>query len=120
MLDPQGQREVMETISRLNREGVTVIHITHAMEEAVLCRRVIVLAAGQVAMDGPPADVFSRAEELQRLRLVLPPIPALAHRLRTDGLPLPDHILHTEDLVVAVTSLARERVGQGRTADGAD
>ncbi len=120
MLDPQGQREVMETISRLNGEGVTVIHITHAMEEAVQCRRVIVLASGRVAMDGPPAEVFSRPDELQRLRLVLPPIPALAHRLRSEGLPVPDHILRVEDLAAAITSLARERVGPGRVGDGAD
>src|SRR5438046_9590997 len=98
MPDPQGQLEVMETIQRLNRDGVTVIHITHAMEEAVQCPRVIVLADGRVAMDGPPAEVFSRVEELERFRLVLPPIPALAHRLRRDGLPVPEGILFAAEL----------------------
>ncbi len=120
MLDPQGQREVMETISRLNRDGVTVIHITHAMEEAVSCSRVIVLAGGRVGMDGPPAEVFSRVEELEQLRLVLPPIPALAHRLRRAGLPIPDRILTAEELAAAVTRLAAERVGLGRVGNGAD
>src|SRR3989441_11499129 len=72
MLDPLGQREVMETIHTLNREGVTVIHITHAMEEAAQCPRMIVLSSGRVAMDGLPVDVFSRADDLHRLRLVLP------------------------------------------------
>jgi energy-coupling factor transport system ATP-binding protein len=120
MLDPQGQREVMETVHLLNREGVTVIHITHAMEEVAQCRRVIVLSEGRVAMDGPPADVFSRADDLSRLRLVLPPIPALAHELRRDGLPLPERILDADDLAVAIASLATERVGQGGVGHGAD
>src|SRR5437667_283524 len=119
MLDPQGQREVMETIQRLNRDGVTVIHITHAMEEAVQCPRVIVLADGRVAMDGPPAEVFSRVEELERFRLVLPPIPALAHRLRRDGLPIPEGILFVEELAGALARLVAEGAGRGRVGDGA-
>lgn len=119
MLDPQGQREVMETIRRLNGDGVTVLHITHAMEEAVQCRRVIVLANGRVALDGPPAEVFSRVDELERLRLVLPPIPALAHRLRRDGLPVPEGILRAEELAGALTRLVAEGAGRGRTGDGA-
>jgi len=118
MLDPQGQREVMETIQRLNRDGVTVIHITHAMEEAVQCPRVIVLADGRVALDGPPAEVFSRVEELERFRLVLPPIPALAHRLRRDGLPIPEGILYVEELAGALTRLVAEGAGRGRAGDG--
>ncbi len=119
MLDPQGQREVMETITRLNRDGVTVIHITHAMEEAAQCRRVIVLAGGRVAMDGVPAAVFSRVDELERLRLVLPPVPALAHRLRRDGVPLPEQILTADEFADAVAGLAA-RAGTGRVGDGAD
>jgi energy-coupling factor transport system ATP-binding protein len=119
MLDPQGRREVMETISRLNRGGVTVIHITHAMEEAVQCRRVIVLAAGRVAMDATPVEVFSQVADLERLRLALPPIPALAHRLQQDGMPIPDRTLMAQELADAVTRLAAERVGQGRASDGA-
>ena len=118
MLDPQGQREVMETIQRLNRDGVTVIHITHAMEEAVQCPRVIVLADGRVALDGPPAEVFSRVEELERFRLVLPPIPALAHRLRRDGLPIPEGMLYVEELAGALTRLVAEGAGRGRAGDG--
>src|SRR5712691_1180573 len=113
MLDPLGQREVMETIQSLNREGVTVIHITHAMEEAAQCPRMIVLSGGRVAMDGPPADVFSRADDLHRLRLVLPPIPALAYQLRRDGLPVPERILDADDLAAAIASLATARIGHG-------
>lgn len=126
MLDPQGQREVLETIARLNAQGVTVIHITHAMEEAVHCRRVIALAEGRVALDGPPDEVFRRAEDLKLLRLVLPPVPALAHRLRRDGLPLAQSILTIDHLEDELARLARERLaprsGSGEpseTADGA-
>lgn len=120
MLDPQGQREVLETITRLNQDGVTVIHITHAMEEAARCRRVIALAQGRVALDGPPAEVFARVGALERLRLVLPPIPALAQHLRRDGLPLPDGILHADQLVDGIAALAGARTGGGRVRDGAD
>ncbi|MDQ7820857.1 MAG: energy-coupling factor transporter ATPase [Armatimonadota bacterium] len=109
MLDPQGQREVLQTITRLNQEGVTVIHITHVMEEAARCRRVIVLADGRVVMDGPPADVFARAEELAALRLVLPPVAALADRLRRDGLPLPPGVLDADELADALARLESDR-----------
>src|SRR2546427_539200 len=119
MLDPQGQREVMETIQRLNRDGVTVIHITHAMEEAVQCPRVIVLADGRVALDGPPAEVFSRVEELERFRLVLPPIPALAHRLRRDGLPIPEGMLHVGELAGAPPRPVAQGAGRGGVGQGA-
>ncbi len=119
MLDPQGRHEVMETIIRLNREDVTVIHITHAMEEAAQCRRVIVLAGGRVAMDGPPADVFSRADELEHLRLVLPLVPALAHGLRRDGLPVPARVLTADELADAIARLASGRAGR-RVGDGTD
>jgi len=119
MLDPEGRREVMDTIARLNRDGVTVIHITHAMEEATQCRRVIVLAGGRVAMDGPPADVFSRVEELEGLRLGLPVVPALAHALRRDGLPIPERILTADELADAVARLASAHAGR-RAGNGAD
>lgn len=120
MLDPQGQREVMETVRHLNQDGVTVIHITHAMEEAAQCRRVIVLSEGRVAMDGPPADIFARAEDLHRLRLVLPPIPALAHQLRQDGLPIPGGVLSADELAASLARLATARVGPGGLSDAAD
>src|SRR5216684_1616734 len=100
MLDPLGQRD--------------------AMEEAAQCPRMIVLSGGRVAMDGPPADVFSRADDLHRLRLVLPPIPALAYQLRRDGLPVPERILDADDLAAAIASLATARIGHGRVGNGAD
>src|SRR5437899_3035370 len=67
---------------------------------------------------GLPAEVFSRVEELERFRLVLPPIPALAHRLRRDGLPIPEGILHVEELAGALTRLVAEGAGRGRAGDG--
>lgn len=116
MLDPQGQREVMETVTRLNQEGITVIHITHAMDEAAQCQRIIALTDGRVALDGPPAQVFTRVDLLERLRLALPPIPHLAHLLRRDGLPLPEQILTTDELAEALSHLARGKAPVKRSA----
>lgn len=116
MLDPQGQREVVETITRLTQEGITVIHITHVMEEAALCRRIIALADGRVALDGTPAEVFTRVDLLERLRLALPPIPHLAHLLRRDGLPLLEQILTTDELAEALSRLARGKAPVKRSA----
>lgn len=118
MLDPQGQREVMETITRLTAEGITVIHITHAMEEAALCRRIIALADGRVALDGTPAEVFTRVDLLERLRLTLPPIPRLAHMLRHDGLALPERILTTDALAEALAHLAGRPAVRKTASDG--
>lgn len=105
MLDPQGQREVIETVQRLNASGVTVIHITHEMDEAALAQRVIALHDGRIGLDGPPAEVFARAEDLERMGLALPLIPALARRLREDGIPLPNGILSPDQFVDAVSAL---------------
>ncbi len=118
MLDPSGQREVMETIKRLNRDGITIIHITHSMEEAAECRRIIALHAGRVALDGPPEEVFARAEDLERLRLAVPPIRALASQLARAGLPIPPRIVAMEQLEEAVISVANRTAAKG-TTDGA-
>lgn len=119
MLDPQGQREVLETIARLNEQGVTVIHITHDMDEAALFRRVIALADGRVALDGSPQDVFRSGDELERIRLALPPVPVLAERLRRDGLPLASSIFTVQQLEDALTQLARKRPQPSERVDGA-
>ncbi|MBQ7455784.1 MAG: ATP-binding cassette domain-containing protein, partial [Clostridia bacterium] len=87
MLDPKGRQEVMDTVERLNREqGITVIWITHFMEEAARCRRVVVLHKGETVMDGRPEDVFTQAERLRALRLDVPPMVALGDLLRARGL----------------------------------
>jgi energy-coupling factor transport system ATP-binding protein len=106
MLDPEGRREVLETVQRLNASGVTVINITHSMEEAALARRVVALAAGRIALEGPPAEVFGRADVLEAMGLTLPVVPALARALRGDGAPLEEGILSSTDLVEALARLS--------------
>ena len=100
MLDPSGRSEVVATMHRLNREeGITILLITHYMDEAVGADRVIVLNEGHVAMDGTPKEVFARAEELSALGMHLPKVTELANELAAEGLPLPTPILTVEELV---------------------
>ena len=103
MLDPAGRREVLETVQRLNASGVTVINITHTMEEAVLAPRIVALHDGRIGLEGPPARVFDRAGELEAMGLTLPLIPALARALRQDGVLLEESILFADELVEALT-----------------
>ena len=99
MLDPRGRREVFDTVERLNREkGITVIWITHFMEEAARCHRAVVMHEGQVAMDGTPQEVFSRVEELRRIRLDVPPMANLACLLRDQGVNVPHHVMDVEGM----------------------
>ncbi len=106
MLDPQGRREVMETVHALNRDlGITVILITHYMEEAATAGRVVVLDKGRVCMDGTPQEIFSAVDMVKSLYLDVPQPAALAHHLREAGIPLPQDILTAEQLVDAVTAL---------------
>ncbi len=108
MLDPQGQAEVMETAMRLCRQdGLALVLITHAMEEAALADRIVVLAGGRVALEGPPAEVFSHETVLAPLRIEPPQIALLARHLIAAGLPLPPSVLTVDQLVSAVLSLAR-------------
>lgn len=106
MLDPSGRREVVEVVHRLNRElGMTVVWITHFMEEAVLADRVVVMAGGQVALQGAPREVFVQSRRLRELRLDVPPAVAAAERLRARGVGLPDGILTLDELVDALCRL---------------
>ncbi len=110
MLDPQGRAEVLQTIARLTREeGITVVHITHAMEEAALARRMVVLAGGRVVLQGTPSEVFEQPEVLRRLQLTLPPAVVLARQLRAAGLPLRGSPTTVDQLVDALTALAAAR-----------
>lgn len=103
MLDPSGRKEVMETITRLNKEeGLTVIHITHFMEEAVFADRVIVMEEGRIALEGSPRQVFSQVEKLKEMRLDVPPMTELRDSLVREGIPLPAGILTVEEMVVAL------------------
>ncbi|MEW6032575.1 MAG: energy-coupling factor transporter ATPase [Bacillota bacterium] len=100
MLDPQGRREVLRTVGRLNRdEGLTVIHITHFMEEAVGADRVVVMDRGAIAAEGPPAEVFARADLLEHIGLAVPQVVDVCRRLRRAGHQVPPDILTVEDLV---------------------
>ncbi|MBC7251334.1 MAG: energy-coupling factor transporter ATPase [Anaerolineae bacterium] len=107
MLDPVGRRQVLNTIQRLNaEEGITILLITHSMSEAASAQRVLIMNAGTIVMDKPPAEVFAHGAKLQALGLSLPPIVDIAHRLRAEGLPLPPTVLTLQDLVKALCTSA--------------
>ena len=106
MLDPVGRREVMETIRQLNAEGITVIIITHFMEEAVQADRVVVVNQGEVKMDGAPRSVFSHVDELKAMGLDVPVAAEIAARLREKGIDLPGDIITKEELGEALCRLS--------------
>ncbi len=108
MLDPKGRREVLETISRLNQEkGITVILITHHMDEAALADRVVVLHKGVIRADGAPRDVFSNVEHIHSLGLAAPETVELCHELNQVGFRLPLNLLDTEACAQALYGLLR-------------
>ena len=103
MLDPKGRREVLDTIIRLNQEkGITVILITHHMDEAARAQRVVVLNKGTVAADGTPGEVFSQVELLHSIRLAAPDTVELCNALNSHGFTLPLDLLNTEDCAQAL------------------
>jgi energy-coupling factor transport system ATP-binding protein len=103
MLDPQGRREVMETLTHLNRdEGLTVVHITHIMEEAAFADRVMVMEAGKIVMEGTPRQVFSQVEAVKAHGLDVPVMTELAYGLRREGVALAEDILTVEEMVAAL------------------
>lgn len=100
MLDPNGRKSVIQTAQRLNREeGITIILITHYMEEVVEADHVFVMDEGRVVMEGSPRQIFSQVEELKKLRLDVPQATLLAFELQKRGVRLPDGILRNEELV---------------------
>lgn len=103
MLDPNGRKEVLKTIEELRRkERITVILITHYMEEVVGADRVIVMDQGHIVMDGATHEVFSQVEKLKEYRLDVPQVTLLAYELKKRGYPIPDGILTTEELLKAL------------------
>lgn len=103
MLDPNGRKDVLRAVRELNRqEGVTVILITHYMEEVILADRVFVMDAGKLVMEGTPREIFAQVEKLQSYRLDVPQVTLLAHELKKEGADLPEGILTTEELVEAL------------------
>ena len=106
MLDPGGRREVLRTIRELNgKEKVTVILITHYMEEVISADRVLVMDHGKVVMSGTPREIFSRVEELRSYRMGVPQATMLAWELKRRGISLPDGILSVEELVDALDGI---------------
>lgn len=110
MLDPNGRKEVLETVKELQRrKNVTVILITHYMEEVIDADKVYVMDSGQVVMQGTPREIFSQIEELKKYHLDVPQVTMLAEELRSRGLELPKGILRRSELVKAVTELWERR-----------
>lgn len=110
MLDPQGRKEVMNTVMKLNREfGITVILITHYMDEAVKADRVIVMDGGRIAMDGTPKEVFRNVERMKKLGLDVPQATELAYRLRKKGFKLPEDILDENECAEAILKVLEVR-----------
>lgn len=106
MLDPSGRKEVISVLHELNkRENVTIILITHYMEEVIDADKVFVMDDGKIVLSGTPKEIFSQAEYLKRLRLDVPQVTELAYELKQAGIPLPDGILTKEELTAALTAL---------------
>lgn len=106
MLDPQGRKEVMDTVMKLNKEfGITVILITHYMDEAVKADRVVVMDGGRIAIDGTPKEVFKNVEKMKGLGLDVPQATELAYRLRKKGFKLPDNILDENECAETILKI---------------
>lgn len=112
MLDPSGRQEVMKTIQMLNRDfGITIVLITHYMEEAAQANRVVVMDDGKVVLDDVPSEVFSHVEELKRLGLDVPQVTELAYRLRKAGCPVDEHMITESECVAALAELLQGKTG---------
>ena len=109
MLDPSGRREVFSVAEELNRrDGITIVWITHFMDEALRAGRVLVMDAGTVALEGAPREVFQKTEEIRKMGLDVPPMAQLAAQLRADGVPLRADIMTVEEMAV---ELCRSKFG---------
>lgn len=112
MLDPSGRREVMNTIHMLNREyGITIVLITHYMEEAAQANRVVVMDDGKVVLDNTPKEVFSHVKTLKKIGLDVPQVTELAYRLQQAGCPVDVHMISEEECVASLTKLLSGKTG---------
>ncbi len=103
MLDPLGRKEVLDTVRRLNREkGITIVLITHHMDEAAMADRVVVMDDGHVVMDGTPGEVLTRKEELEAIGLAVPHTVELLYGLRADGFDVPLNALSVDECADAI------------------
>lgn len=109
MLDPSGRKEVISVLHELNeKENVTIILITHYMEEVIDADRVFVMDAGKIMMEGSPRQIFSNVEHLKELRLDVPQVTELAYELKKAGVPLPDGILTKEEFTLSLKRLVMQ------------
>ncbi len=110
MLDPNGRKEVLRAVHTLNKQkGVTILLITHYMEEVVDADYVYVMEKGKIVMQGAPRELFSRVDELKEHRLDVPQITLLAHELKKEGIPLPAGILTRQELIGELVRFYRSR-----------
>lgn len=108
MLDPQGRREVLSAVKRLNREqGITILWITHFMEEAVDCDIAHVMHKGSIALSGTPKEIFSDVQKIKPYRLDVPPMARLAQALRKQGMPIAPGVLTADEMAKEVARLCR-------------
>ena len=106
MLDPNGRKEVMKTIKKLNKDfGITIVLITHYMDEAALADRIIVMDNGNIVTEGVPKDIFSQVEKMKALGLDVPQVTELMYMLGKEGLPSDTHIINTDECVDALMKL---------------
>lgn len=109
MLDPQGRKEVMAVIRRMNREkGITIVLITHYMDEAAQCGRVVVMDKGKVVMDDTPRAVFSQVDKIKKIGLDVPQVTELAWELKKSGYDIPADIITEDECVEAIEKLFRK------------
>lgn len=103
MLDPNGRKEIISTIKKLNeKEHKTIVHITHYMDEAVEADRILVMEKGKIVMEGTPREVFSQVERVKKLGLDVPQVTELAYELKKEGINIDSNILTVEELVKAL------------------
>lgn len=108
MLDPIGRREIMATITELNKLGVTIVLITHYMDEAARAKRIVVVDSGSIVMDGTPKSVFARSEELSKIGLDVPQVTELTHELIRCGLDLKNDIIDEDECFDALYNLLKK------------
>ena len=105
LLDPSGRKEVMDTILKLNKEGITIVLITHYMDEAIKADRICVMKSGKIIMEGKPKDIFKEVEVVKSAGLDVPQVTELSYRLSKEGIKLPPDILTVEEMVVELCRL---------------
>ncbi len=114
MLDPEGRREILAAVRKLNDDGVTVIAITHFMEEAIEGDRVLVMEAGRIVVEGSPRQVFAHIEQLHRLQLDVPQITELAYRVSQRDARFPSNLLSVPEVVDAIQERTKQSAGHGQ------